>query len=327
MSKKVLCLGNALVDIITQLESDSILETLNLPKGSMQLVDREVSEMVQKATSELKSSLQTGGSAANTANGIANLGVGSAFIGMVGEDKYGEFYIKDMKDNSIEPRFFRSENTPTGCAVALVSKDGERTFATYLGAAIELNADLLTNELFKGYDYFHIEGYLIVNHALIRKAIELAKQEGLKVSIDFASYNVVEENLEFLNDICRNVDIIFANEQEAQAFTNKNAEESLEIISKICEIAVVKIGKKGSLIKSGDKKVVIGKRERTCVDTTGAGDMYAAGFLAGLCMGKGLEDCGQMGSILASEVIEVYGAKMDSTAWERIRKEIEQIKK
>ncbi|MDD4703140.1 MAG: adenosine kinase, partial [Bacteroidales bacterium] len=219
------------------------------------------------------------------------------------------------------------KNTSTGCAVALVSKDGERTFATYLGAAIELSAQLISKELFQGYDYFHIEGYLIVNHALIRKAIELAKQEGLKVSIDFASYNVVEENLEFLNDICRNVDIIFANEQEAQAFTNKNAEESLEIISKICEIAVVKIGKKGSLIKSGDKKVVIGKRERTCVDTTGAGDMYAAGFLAGLCMGKGLEDCGQMGSILASEVIEVYGAKMDSTAWERIRKEIEQIKK
>jgi sugar/nucleoside kinase (ribokinase family) len=325
MSKKVLCLGNALVDIITQLESDSILETLNLPKGSMQLVDSDVSKMVQNATSSLKSSLQTGGSAANTANGIANLGVGSAFIGMVGEDKLGEFYINDMVENSIEPRFFKSKTTSTGCAVALVSKDGERTFATYLGAAIELKAELLSKELFQGYDYFHIEGYLIVNNDLIRKAIELAKQEGLKVSIDFASYNVVEENLDFLKEICKSVDIIFANEQEAKAFTNKEAEEALEEIAQICEIAVVKIGKKGSLIKSGDKKVIIGKRERTCVDTTGAGDMYAAGFLAGLCEGRSLEVCGQMGSILASEVIEVYGAKMDSLTWDRIKKEISSL--
>ncbi|MBP1645136.1 MAG: PfkB domain protein [Bacteroidetes bacterium] len=326
MSKKVLCLGNALVDIITQLESDSILETLNLPKGSMQLVDNDVSKMVQNATSALKSSLQTGGSAANTANGIANLGVGSAFIGMVGEDKLGEFYINDMVENSIEPRFFKSKTTSTGCAVALVSKDGERTFATYLGAAIELSAQLLSRELFQGYDYFHIEGYLIVNNDLIRKAIELAKQEGLKVSIDFASYNVVEDNLDFLKEICKSVDIIFANEQEAKAFTNKEAEEALEEISQICEISVVKIGKKGSLIKQGDNKIVIGKRERTCIDTTGAGDMYAAGFLAGLCLGRDLEVCGQMGSILASEVIEVYGAKMDSLTWDRIKKEIDSIK-
>jgi sugar/nucleoside kinase (ribokinase family) len=244
---------------------------------------------------------------------------------MVGEDKLGEFYINDMVENSIEPRFFKSKTTSTGCAVALVSKDGERTFATYLGAAIELKAELLSKELFQGYDYFHIEGYLIVNNDLIRKAIELAKQEGLKVSIDFASYNVVEENLDFLKEICKSVDIIFANEQEAKAFTNKEAEDSHEEISQICEIAVVKIGKKGSLIKSGDKKVIIGKRERTCVDTTGAGDMYAAGFLAGLCEGRSLEVCGQMGSILASEVIEVYGAKMDSLTWDRIKKEISSL--
>src|SRR5574344_685578 len=325
MSKKVLCLGNALVDIITQLESDSILETLNLPKGSMQLVDSDVSKMVQNATSALKSSLQTGGSAANTANGIANLGVGSAFIGMVGEDKLGEFYINDMVENSIEPRFFKSKTTSTGCAVALVSKDGERTFATYLGAAIELKAELLSKELFQGYDYFHIEGYLIVNNDLIRKAIELAKQEGLKVSIDFASYNVVEENLDFLNEICKSVDIIFANEQEAKAFTNKEAEDAIDDIAEICEIAVVTIGKRGSLIKNGDNKIVIGKRERTCIHTTGAGDMYAAGFLAGLCEGRSLEVCGQMGSILASEVIEVYGAKMDSLTWDRIKKEISSL--
>lgn len=326
MSKKILCLGNALVDIITQLESDKTLEELSLPKGSMQLVDVELSNQIKGSTSHLRSSLQTGGSAANTANGVANLGIGSGYIGMVGADELGEFYSNDMIENSIEPKFFKSNTTPTGRAIALISEDGERTFATYLGAAVELSAELLWAELFKGYDYFHIEGYLIVNHDLIIRAIDLAKQEGLKVSIDFASYNVVEENLEFLKNILKKVDIIFANEDEAKAFTSQDAEESAKTISEYCDIAVVKLGKKGSLIRSKDREIRINIKKREVVDTTGAGDMYAAGFLAGLSMDKDLEVCGRMGSILAGNVIEVYGAKMDKERWIRIREEIDAIK-
>lgn len=326
MSKKILCLGNALVDIITQLESDKTLEELSLPKGSMQLVDVELSNQIKGSTSHLRSSLQTGGSAANTANGVANLGIGSGYIGMVGADELGEFYSNDMIENSIEPKFFKSNTTPTGRAIALISEDGERTFATYLGAAVELSAELLWAELFKGYDYFHIEGYLIVNHDLIIRAIDLAKQEGLKVSIDFASYNVVEENLGFLKDILKKVDIIFANEDEAKAFTSQDAEESAKTISEYCDIAVVKLGKKGSLIRSKDREIRINIKKREVVDTTGAGDMYAAGFLAGLSMDKDLEVCGRMGSILAGNVIEVYGAKMDKERWIRIREEIDAIK-
>ena len=325
MSKKVLCLGNALVDIITQLETDSTLEMLNLPKASMQLVDKEISEKVQELTSHLNSKIQTGGSAANTANGIANLGIPSGYIGMVGDDSLGQFYAKDMLENSIEPKFFISETTSTGCAIALISQDGERTFATHLGAAIELKAELLTKELFEGYDIFHIEGYLIVNHNLISRAIELAKHQGLIVSIDFASYNVVEENLDFLKQICKYVDIIFANEEEAKAFTSLEAEQAINIIADYCEIAVVKIGKKGSLIKSKNLEIRINEKERARVDTTGAGDMYAAGFLSGLSIDKDLEYCGKMGSILAGNVIEVYGAKMDSERWTRIKKEIQEI--
>ncbi|MFA7081534.1 MAG: adenosine kinase [Bacteroidales bacterium] len=325
MSKKVLCLGNALVDIITQLESDTTLEKLNLPKASMQLVDQELLKSIQESTSNLPSTLQTGGSAANTANGIANLGIDSGYIGMVGEDELGEFYAKDMLDNSIEPKFFKSKTTPTGRAIALISKDGERTFATYLGAAIELSADLLRKELFEGYDYFHIEGYLIVNNALIKRAIELAKQEGLKVSIDFASYNVVEDNLQFLKDILKNVDIIFANEEEAKSFTQQEPLSALITISEYCEIAIVKIGEKGSLIKSKEKEFIISSSKRAKVDTTGAGDMYAAGFLAGLCLDKDLEHCGKMGSILAGNVVEVYGAKMDSERWTKIKEEIKAL--
>lgn len=323
--KAVISLGNALVDIITQLESDQELAKLNLPKGSMQLVDKDASTNIQEVTSHLNSKMQTGGSAANTANGIANLGVKSGYIGMVGRDSLGDFYSKDMIENSIQPRFFISDTTPTGRAVAFISKDGERTFATYLGAAVEMQDKYLTKELFEGYHYFHIEGYLILNQALVRKAIELAKSQGLKVSIDFASYNVVEENIDFLKEICNDVDIVFANEEEAKAFTSQEAEDALHTIAEICEIAVVKIGKKGSLIKYQEQVTYIQEVPRKCLDTTGAGDMYAAGFLAGLCQGRELRHCGKMGSVLAGNVIEVYGAKMDKERWEKIRQEIREI--
>src|SRR5690554_775164 len=323
--KSVICLGNALVDIITQLETDNTLNELNLPKGSMQLVDKDMHNSIKTITSKLETKKQTGGSAANTANGLANLGIKSGYIGMVGKDEFGEFYINDMIQNSIEPRFFRSHTTPTGCALALISKDGERTFATYLGAAIEMNEGLLSPDIFKGYDYFHIEGYLISNQPLVAKAISIAKSLGIKTSIDLASYNVVEENLCFLKEVCKDVDIIFANEEEAKSFTNSEAEKALDIISEYAEISVVKIGKKGSLIKSNNEKYIIKEVERKLVDTTGAGDMYAAGFLAGLCNNYSLEKCGKMGSILAGNVIEVYGAKMDENRWERIKEEISNI--
>lgn len=322
--KSIICLGNALVDQVTQIENDHTLEELSLPKGSMQLVDREQYTKIKEYSSGLKISIQTGGSAANTANGIANLNIKSGYIGMVGKDENGEFYIEDMRENFIEPKFFISDSTPTGSAIAFVSQDGERTFATYLGAAIELNAEHINESLFEGYNIFHIEGYLISNQELIQTAINTAKSQGLKVSIDLASYNVVEENLEFIRELCKNVDIIFANEEEAKSFSGGlEDEDALDFIADYAEIAIVKLGKRGSLIKHNNKTYIVEETQREVKDTTGAGDMYAAGFLAGLSMNKDVETCGRMGSILAGNVIEVYGAKMDKERWKKIKQELD----
>ncbi|MBN1651015.1 MAG: adenosine kinase, partial [Bacteroidales bacterium] len=199
-NKKVLGLGNALVDIMIQLEDESLLQTFGLPKGSMQLVDKTKSDEVVKGTKHLKSSLAAGGSAANTINGLAKLGASCGFIGKIGKDEMGQFFVNDMKNSGIEPFFIQSK-TESGRAVALVSPDSERTFATYLGASVELSDTDLKQSDFKGYDYLHIEGYLVQNHALIEKALQLAKAEGLQVSLDLASYNVVEENLAFLQEM------------------------------------------------------------------------------------------------------------------------------
>ena len=319
---KVLGIGNALVDIMTRLDHDEHLERFKLPKGSMTLADEILVEEVTRATLHLEKIQSSGGSAANTINGLAKLGVETAFMGKVGKDEVGDFFHEDLVKNKINPILYFSDN-PSGQAIALVSPDSERTFATYLGAAVELAADDLKAEDFQGYDYFHIEGYLVQNHALIEMALKLAKENGLKVSLDLASYNVVESNLEFLKKVVREyVDILFANEEEARAYTGKTPGEALHEMGDQVEIAIVKTGNKGSMIKKGDDRIAVDIIPVKALDTTGAGDLYASGFLYGLSMEFPLDKCGKIGAILGGNVIEVMGAKMDDIRWERIRSKI-----
>jgi sugar/nucleoside kinase (ribokinase family) len=316
---KVLGLGNALVDIMTKLNSDNLLQKLNLPKGSMQLVEDTVSANIMEQIKHFNPKLTSGGSAANTIHGLAQLGVKTGFIGKVGNDDMGKFFIEDMKKADINPLLLKS-STPTGKAIALVSPDSERTFATYLGAAIELSDKDIDKNIFGNYQYLHIEGYLVQNHQLIEEAVKTAKQKGLKVSLDLASFNVVEDNLDFLKRIVKDyVDIIFANEEEAKSFTGLEPEQALDLLSDLCEIAVVKIGKKGSLIKNNGKTCKSGIIGVDAVDTTGAGDLYAAGFLYGLIHNLPAEDCGYMGALLSGKVIEHLGAKISDKGWNFIK--------
>ncbi len=315
---KILGMGNALVDIMIKHDNDKLLDDFGLPKGSMQLVDKLFAGKLLQGTESYVRIQSSGGSAANTIHGLANLGVSTGFLGTVGNDSFGTFFSDDMVKNRIDPILFRGKEE-TGMAVALVSPDSERTFATYLGAAIELSPSDITSEVFRGCSYFHIEGYLVQNHELIEKAVSLAKANDLIVSLDLASYNVVEENLEFLQALIRKyVDIVFANEEEAKTFTGKEPEEALNIISAMCDIAVIKVGERGSLIKRGNEIHKIGIIDAQSTDTTGAGDLYAAGFLYGLVNGLDLEKCGKIGSILAGKVIEVIGAKISAEGWNNI---------
>lgn len=319
---KVLGIGNALVDIMTKLPDDLILEKFLLKKGSMQLSDREFAEKINQATSKFEKSQSSGGSAANAIHGLANLGAATGYIGKVGNDEFGEFFSSDMRENNIEPIMLKSK-TDTGRAIALVSPDSERTFATYLGAAVELSENDLNAEQFKGYQYLHIEGYLVQNHALMNKAARLAKANNMKISIDMASYNVVNENIDFFKKYVKDyVDIIFANEDESKAFTGKSPEEALNELAEYCEIAVVKIGKKGSLVKNNGKTYIIEPFKANSIDTTGAGDLYASGFLYGLVNNMPMDKCGRIGSLCASKVIEVIGSKMKPETWDYIKKNI-----
>ena len=321
--KKILGMGNALLDILVTLPGDSVLTELGLAKGSMQLVDLAFSERVLKTVENLDFSLVSGGSASNTIHGLAKLGTETAFIGKVSEDEFGDIFRKDMESSGIRPLLFKDE-PQTGRAIALISPDSERTFATYLGSAVKLAADELTVGLFKGYDLFHVEGYLVQDHDLIERSLVLAKEAGLTTSLDLASFNVVVENLGFLQSIVeRYVDIVFANEEEARSFTGLSAEKSALKIAEMCKIAVVKTGPKGSLVATGGELLTIPPVDAKRVDTTGAGDLYASGFLYGFVNGLPLEKSAMAGTILAACVIEKIGAKIPDECWPGL---IEKIK-
>lgn len=328
MIRRVIGIGNALTDMLVNLSNDNVLEEYQLVKGSMSLVDSQLQTAISKAVAGCPYSLSLGGSAGNTIRAMARLGCKVGFIGKVGEDTTGEFYEQALRNIGVEPFMLRSEERSGKC-VALVSPDGERTFVTHLGAAADLQAEDIDGAIFDDYDCLYIEGYLVQDHDLIRTAIERAKAHGLKVAIDLASFNVVEENRDFLYDIVkRYVDILFANEDEARAFTGESdPHAALNHIGAMCELAVVKIGMRGALIKRGEEVVHVGiMAAAKRVDTTGAGDFYAAGFMYGLSEGMSLRACGTIGAITAGKVIEVVGTTFGEDAWREIFTLIEKVR-
>lgn len=329
MIRRIIGIGNALTDMLVNLSNDNVLQEYELTKGSMSLVDSQLQTAISKSVAGCPYSLSLGGSAGNTIRAMARLGTTVGFIGKVGEDNTGEFYEQALRNIGIEPLMLRSDQRSGKC-VALVSPDGERTFVTHLGAASDLQAEDIDGSIFDNYDCLYIEGYLVQDHNLIRTAIERAKEHGLKVAIDLASFNVVEENRDFLRDIVdKHVDILFANEDEAHAFTGESdPHKALDHIGKMCELAIVKIGMRGALIKRGEEVVHVGiMAAAKRVDTTGAGDFYAAGFMYGLSEGMSLRACGTIGAITAGKVIEVVGTTFGEEVWKEIHSLVEQVRR
>jgi sugar/nucleoside kinase (ribokinase family) len=318
-------MGNALVDVMTQLDGDKTLREFKIPKGSMQLVNKEFSNRILASTLGLTKRQSSGGSAANTIHGLAHLGIKTGFVGKIGHDNLGKFFEQDMKQNGIKPVLFH-DLEETGRSIALISPDSERTFATFLGAAINLKVEDLTSDIFAGFQHFHVEGYQVQNKNLVKKALRIAKSNGLIVSFDMASYNVVAENVEFIEGIIKEyVDVVFANEHEAEVFTAKKSKEAIRQLSKYCEVAVMKMGINGSFVRRGNEEYEVGIVEVNTIDTTGAGDLYAAGFIYGLCKDLPLDRCGHVGAICSAYVTEVIGAKMDEERWEIIRQKIAEV--
>lgn len=323
---KIIGMGNALVDVLVRIDDDSLLEKLHLPKGSMQLIQEDTLSEIRKYTSGMKIHRSTGGSAGNTVCALAALGANPGFIGKVGQDETGAFFGDTLRQRGVNA-LLATCDLPSGIASTFISTDGERTFGTYLGAAATLRAEDLSRKMFAGYNYLYIEGYLLQDHDLMLRAVQLAKEEGLQVCLDMASYNVVEAERDFFDQlIVKYVDIVFANESEALAYTGKAPHGALEEIASKCSIAVVKTGKEGSLVKKGTEVIqLLSCPVDNVLDTTGAGDFYAAGFMYGLTCGYSLEKCVQISTILATAVIQEVGTTLPAKKWDEIKLNIESL--
>lgn len=323
---KIIGMGNALVDVLVRIDDDSLLEKLHLPKGSMQLIQEDTLSEIRKYTSGMKIHRSTGGSAGNTVCALAALGANPGFIGKVGQDETGAFFGDTLRQRGVNA-LLATCDLPSGIASTFISTDGERTFGTYLGAAATLRAEDLSRKMFAEYNYLYIEGYLLQDHDLMLRAVQLAKEEGLQVCLDMASYNVVEAERDFFDQlIVKYVDIVFANESEALAYTGKAPHEALEEIASKCSIAVVKTGKEGSLVKKGTEVIqLLSCPVDNVLDTTGAGDFYAAGFMYGLTCGYSLEKCVQISTILATAVIQEVGTTLPAKKWDEIKLNIESL--
>jgi sugar/nucleoside kinase (ribokinase family) len=298
--KLVVGVGSALMDIL-------------LPEE--EFIDRVLS------LTTAKSHIVPGGSACNTVTGIGKLGGQARFVGKCGRGNTGALFEAGLKKDNVEPLLFKS-SAPTGRVLSIITPDAQRSMFTFLGASSETRPEEITAECFENAAIVHIEGYIIFNEDLILTVLNAAKAAGARVSLDLASFTVVEESKALLEQIVKDyVDILVANEDEAHAFSGYADElKAINALSRNASIAALKIGERGSLVAyDGDILTIKAQGSGAAVDTTGAGDLWAAGFLFGLVNGYGIEKCGELASACGYEVCQVVGTKIAEEGWHRIK--------
>ncbi|HBC86672.1 MAG TPA: adenosine kinase [Lentisphaeria bacterium] len=320
---KVLGVGSPILDILVNVD-DAFLTSIKAPKGGMELTDSPSIEKILGGL-EGRTSVAPGGSSANTIFGLAQLGIPTAFLGKTGDDSQASLYKKTYEKMGGDLSMFKIDgNVPTGRCLSMITPDSERTMRTCLGAAAALAPGDISEADFKGITHVHAEGYLLFNEKLTRSILEHAVKNNCTVSLDLSSFGVVNACRNILAELLEKyVDIVFANEDEAKAFCGSDdPDKALEVLSGLCPTVAVKLGKKGALLKSSGKTARVQAELVKAVDTTGAGDLWQAGFLYGFLNGSSLEDCGRFGSILGAEVVQVVGASIPEKRWLEIRKRI-----
>jgi sugar/nucleoside kinase (ribokinase family) len=307
-------IGNAIVDVLAK-ASDESLASLGLHKGTMALVDRERADVLYGGMGQGVE--MSGGSAANSMAGIASLGGRAAYIGKVADDQLGEVFSHDIR--AVGVRFETAKvpggDTSTARCLIMVTPDAQRTMSTFLGACLQLGPDDIDERLIADSKVVYLEGYLwdppAAKEAFL-KAARVARRAGRKVALSLSDPFCVERHRNELRELVHeHVDILFANEREACAlYQVEQVEQAVEELRGRCELAAVTLSARGSLVLAGEQAIPVpAARVERVVDTTGAGDLYAAGFLHGYCTGRPPELCARLGSLCAAEVIAHFGAR------------------
>ncbi|MDQ8194606.1 adenosine kinase [Coraliomargarita sp. SDUM461004] len=316
----IIGIGSPIVDAIAQV-TESFVSTIDGEKGGMVLVDTPTIKKLIEGLPQAAIAAP-GGSAGNTLFALARMGASTSFLGKTGNCNEGAFYRDCFAQLGGDASRFKIGNIANGRCLSLVTPDGERTMRTDLGAAMTLSPEEISVADFKGCAHAHIEGYLLFNEALMRRVLTSAKEAGCTISLDLASFEVVNATKDILPDLLRDyVDIIFANEEEGTAYTGikKDYPAMALELAKLCEIAVVKVGAHGSYIAQADKiEQIAPMHAAKVIDTTGAGDLWAAGFLYGWSQKRPLSECGQIGSTLGAAVVQEQGSVLPEHVWQDI---------
>ena len=313
----VVGIGNAIVDVLAKAD-DAFLKRQGLAKGTMALIDAARAEALY---AEMGEGIEaSGGSAANTIAGLASLGGKGAYVGKLRDDELGAIFAHDLKSLGV---IFKTppltSGPPTARCLILVTPDAQRTMNTFLGACVELGPEDIDAELISAAQVTYLEGYLFDPPRAMeafRKAAELAHKSGRKVALSLSDpFCVGRHRADFLELIDKHVDVLFANEREITSlYQTEHFELAAEAVRGHCEIAVLTRSERGSSIVTAKAMLHVAPASvARVVDSTGAGDLYAAGFLYGLTHGRDLETCGKLGSLCAGEVIGHFGARPETS--------------
>ena len=310
MKYKVSGIGNPLVDILIHIDEE-FLKKYNLHKGIMHLIDTKQKRELLENFKDMNLKTEIGGSCPNTLATLSKLGVRTAIAGKVGNDELGKFFKDKILKNNVGS-YIRTANSDTGASVILITPDGERTMNTYLGTCQEFSPSDLSDEMIKNSNYFYFTGYMWDTEnqkSATRKAIDIARENNIKVIFDLADpFAVSRYKDDFLSLLEKDVDISLANAEEARILTGLNPGEAAIEIGKLSKITAIKNGEKETYIVNNGELHIVDSYSTNVVDTTGAGDNFAAGFIYGILNGLSIEDCGKIASYVALKCIEKVGA-------------------
>lgn len=317
--EKILGIGTPIIDYLFNTSNEYVV-SLQGKRGGSILVDYPTLDHILKDHISSPKQMLAGGGSANTIKGLAKLGHSCAFFGKIGKDEAGKTFSSSLESYKIASLLSFSD-LPTAQVACLITPDHDRTMRTFIGAGAEMNENDLTSELFKDVQLIHLEGYLMNRPGLVQKAMKLAKEAGATISFDLSSFEIVEEYRKPMSELLSKfVDIVFARGEEARMLTGLPPEKACDLLKDLTDIAVVKIGADGSMAATKTEKANQKAFKVNVIDTTGAGDLFASGFLHGFLLGKSLAECLRYGAYVASFVIQVPGAEIPESYWPEIKK-------
>jgi fructokinase len=315
MNKKILGIGNAIVDVLVKVDEEFLIKN-NLVKGTMKLIDKSEFEKIKKNIKIEK--IMAGGSVANTMAGIAYLGGNPSFIGKINSDKFGDLYKKSLEDINVKfPYLKKDESLPTGASIILITPDTERTMCTYLGISSNLSCEDISINNILDHELIFLEGYLWdkgKSEKMFRYTINIAKKNKIKIAMSLSDiFCVTRHKKDFYNLLKNDLDILIGNENEINELTNqKNLLDSIKQLKQLNKLIVITRSEKGSLaIKNNEIIDCESIKVNKVLDLTGAGDLFAAGFLKEYLDKSNIKKCLTTGSTTAAKIIQKIGARLN----------------